>query len=52
MIASTVIAVKVRSWIGAPTVSNLLLTDFFAGIGVLGTGLKYFRFNSLVEAER
>ena len=40
MIASTVIAVKVCSWIGAPTVCNLLPTDSFAGIGVLRTGLK------------
>ena len=40
MIASTVIAVKVRSWSGAPTVCNLLPTDSSAGIGVLRTGLK------------
>ena len=40
MNARTVIAVKVRSWIGAPTVCNLLPTDSFAGIGVLRTKLK------------
>ena len=40
MIAYTVSAVKVRSWIRASTVCNLLLTDSFAGIGVLGTGLE------------
>ena len=40
MIASTVIAVKIRSWIGAPTVCDLLPTDSFAGIGVLRTRLN------------
>ena len=40
MIASTVIAVKVRSWIGVPTMCNLLLTDSFAEIGLLRTGAK------------
>ena len=40
MIASTVIAVQVLSWIGAPTVCNLPPTDSFAGIGKLRTGVK------------
>ena len=40
MIASTAFAVKVHSWIEALTVCNLLPTDSFARIGVLGTGWK------------
>ena len=40
MIANTVIAMNVPCWIGAPTVCNLLPTESFAGIGVLGTGLR------------
>ena len=48
MIVRTVIAVKVRSWIGAPTLCNLLPIDSFAGIGVLRNGYpEYPRFTYL-----
>ena len=40
MIASTVIAMRIRRWIGAPTVCDLLPTDSFAGIGVLRTRIN------------
>ena len=41
MIASSMIAVKIRNWIRAPMVSNLLSTDL-AGIGVIGIELKHY----------